>query len=159
MHSSVPRSAVFYRSRKYQSCKSVMEILHDTRWYIRIHWAGLGIPTAVVIYLYKSHKLRTNANFYMNLAPVLFFRTSGCLCTLGIRPSPMALRIAFAIFLWFLGRRPVSLECFIRPVSVMYSDIMVKFCGVSAFHPHSYGFQPTLYSCTGLIPRMSKASL
>lgn len=44
----------------------------------------------------------------------------------------MARRIAFAIFRWFLGRRPVSLECFIRPVSVMYSDIMVKFCAVSA---------------------------
>jgi hypothetical protein len=35
--------------------------------------------------------------------------------------------MAFAILRWFLGRRPVSLECFIRPVSVMYSDIIVKF--------------------------------
>jgi hypothetical protein len=40
----------------------------------------------------------------------------------------MALRMAFAILRWFLGRRPVSLECFIRPVSVMYSDMIVKFC-------------------------------
>lgn len=64
----------------------------------------------------------------MNLPAKLFFNTSGCLCTLGIRPSPIALRIAFAILRWFFGRRPVSLECFIRPVSVMYSDIMVKFC-------------------------------
>jgi hypothetical protein len=69
---------------------------------------------------------------YKNLEGLLFFKTSGCLCTLGMRPSPIALRIAFAIFLWFFGRRPVSLECFIRPVSVMYSDIIVKFCSVSA---------------------------
>jgi hypothetical protein len=65
---------------------------------------------------------------YRNLMGELFFSTSGCLCTLGIRPKPMALRMAFAILRWFFGRSPVSLECFIRPVSVMYSDIMVKFC-------------------------------
>lgn len=47
----------------------------------------------------------------------------------------MALRIAFAIFLWFFGRRPVSLECFIRPISLMYSDIIVKFWTLSASHP------------------------
>lgn len=40
----------------------------------------------------------------------------------------MARRMAFAIFRWFFGRRPVSLECFIRPVSLMYSDMIVKFC-------------------------------
>lgn len=66
--------------------------------------------------------------FYMNLAGELFLSTSGCLCTLGMRPKPMALRMAFAILRWFLGRSPVSLECFIRPISVMYSDIIVKFC-------------------------------
>jgi hypothetical protein len=44
----------------------------------------------------------------------------------------MALRMAFAIFLWFLGRRPVALAGFMRPVSVMYSDMMVKFCSLSA---------------------------
>lgn len=64
---------------------------------------------------------------YKNFVGELPFKTNGCLCTLGIRPRPMALRMAFAIFLWFLGRRPVSLECFIRPVSVMYSDMIVKF--------------------------------
>jgi hypothetical protein len=62
----------------------------------------------------------------------LLFSTSGCLCTLGIRPNPTALRIAFAILRWFFGRRPVSFECFMRPISVMYSDIMVKFCGALA---------------------------
>jgi hypothetical protein len=70
-------------------------------------------------YIYISYKKR---------AGELLFSTKGCLCTLGISPSPTALRIAFAIFLWFFGRRPVSLECFMRPISVMYSDIMVKFC-------------------------------
>ena len=44
----------------------------------------------------------------------------------------MARRIAFAIFLWFLGRRPVSRECFMRPISDMYSDMIVKFCRASA---------------------------
>lgn len=58
----------------------------------------------------------------------LFFSTKGCLCTLGIRPKPTARRIAFAILRWFFGRSPVSLECFIRPISVMYSDMIVKFC-------------------------------
>ena len=57
----------------------------------------------------------------------LFFMTNGCLCTLGISPSPIALRMALATFRWFFGRSPVSLECFIRPISVMYSLIMVKF--------------------------------
>lgn len=52
---------------------------------------------------------------------------SGCLWTLGIRPSAIALRIAFAIFLWLTRRRPVELECRIRPISVMYSDMTAKF--------------------------------
>lgn len=69
----------------------------------------------------------TKAQSHKNLDGGLPFTTSGCLCTLGIRPRPMALRMAFAIFLWFFGRRPVALECFIRPVSFMYSDMIVKF--------------------------------
>lgn len=56
-------------------------------------------------------------------------RISGCLWTLGMRPIPIALRIAFAIFRWLTGRRPVALLCFIRPIAVMYSDIIEKFCG------------------------------
>lgn len=82
------------------------------------------------------------ATIYKNLDGWLFFMTKGCRCTLGIRPRPIALRIALAIFLWFLGRRPVSLECLMRPVSVMYSDMIVKF----------------LYSRMGLMPKTSKAS-
>ena len=68
---------------------------------------------------------------YRNLAGLIFFKTSGCLCTLGMSPSPIALRMAFAILRWLTGLRPVWLECFIRPISVMYSDIMVKFCVLS----------------------------
>jgi len=64
----------------------------------------------------------------MNRNGLLFFKTRGCLWTLGIRPRPMARRMALAILRWFLGRRPVSRECLMRPVSVMYSDVMVKFC-------------------------------
>lgn len=45
-----------------------------------------------------------------------------------MRPSPIDLRIALAIFRWLTGRRPVWLECLIRPIEVMYSDIMEKFC-------------------------------
>jgi hypothetical protein len=45
-----------------------------------------------------------------------------------MREQPIALLIAFAIRLWFTGRRPVSFLCLIRPISVMYSDIMLKFC-------------------------------
>jgi len=109
---------------------------------------------------------------YKNLAGELFFSTKGCLCTLGIKPKPTARRIAFAIFRWFFGRRPVSLECFIRPISVMYSDIIVKFWSlVSGVLIHVVklaihvmhisrisGLPHTLYSRTGLIPRISKAS-
>jgi len=115
-----------------------------------------------------SHKQR----HYKNLAGELFFNTKGCLCTLGIKPKPTARRIAFAIFRWFFGRRPVSLECFIRPISVMYSDIIVKFWPLVsyvlihvvklAFHlmhtSHIPELPRTLYSRTGLIPRISKAS-
>lgn len=53
--------------------------------------------------------------------------TSGCRCTAGMRPKPTALLIAFAIRRWLTGRRPVSLPCLIRPISVMYSDIIEKF--------------------------------
>jgi len=77
----------------------------------------------------------TSPPSYRNRIGLLLLMTSGCLCTLGIRPRPIALRMAFAIFRWFFGRSPVSLECFMRPVSVMYSDIMVKFCPRLAIHP------------------------
>lgn len=96
---------------------------------------------------------------YRNLVGELFFSTNGCLCTLGMSPSPIALRMALAIFLWFFGRRPVSLECFTRPVSVMYSDIIVKFCGGSAQGHTPESARLTLYSRTGLIPSTSNASL
>lgn len=79
------------------------------------------------MYMSRIRHIIQQPSSYKNLAAELFFTTNGCLCTLGIRPSPMALRMAFAIFLWFFGRRPVSLECFIRPISVMYSDMIVKF--------------------------------
>jgi len=36
---------------------------------------------------------------YKNLDGLLFFNTNGCLCTLGMSPNPIALRIAFATFL------------------------------------------------------------
>lgn len=36
---------------------------------------------------------------YKNLLAREFFSTSGCRCTLGIKPKPIALRMAFAIFL------------------------------------------------------------
>jgi hypothetical protein len=78
--------------------------------------------------IYTSPPYPTTPNSYMNCVGLALLSTNGCLCTLGIRPRPMARRIAFAIFLWFFGRRPVSLECFIRPISVMYSDMIVKFC-------------------------------
>jgi hypothetical protein len=97
---------------------------------------------------------------YVNCVGLADLSTNGCLCTLGIRPSPIALRIAFAIFLWFFGRRPVSLECFIRPISVMYSDMIVKFClGQAGMHRAQGILRPTLYSFTGLMPSTSKASL
>jgi hypothetical protein len=95
---------------------------------------------------------------YKNLDAGLPLTTSGCLCTLGIRPRPMALRIAFAIFLWFLGRRPVSLECFIRPVSVMYSDMIVKFWHRQSPILACVFNTRTLYSFSGLMPSTSKAS-
>jgi len=56
-----------------------------------------------------------------------FCKISGCLCTLGIIPIPILLLIALAIRRWFTGRRPVSLLCLMRPMGVMYSDIMLKF--------------------------------
>jgi hypothetical protein len=33
-----------------------------------------------------------------------------------------------AIFLWLTGRSPVSFECLMRPIDVMNSAIMEKFC-------------------------------
>lgn len=80
--------------------------------------------------LYKSNSvvLYTLGISYKNRAGELFFSTNGCLCTLGIRPRPTALRMALAILRWFFGRSPVSFECLMRPISVMYSDMMVKFC-------------------------------
>lgn len=48
-------------------------------------------------------------------------------------PIPTALLIAFAIFRWLTGRSPVILAGLIRPISVMYSDMMEKFCGSGQF--------------------------
>lgn len=98
---------------------------------------------------------------YMNsdgFAPLI---TSGCRCTLGISPRPIARRIALAILRWFFGRRPVSLECLIRPVSFMNSDIIVKFCVRQRWRPRLRlgSSVHTLYSFTGLIPSTSNASL
>lgn len=39
----------------------------------------------------------------------------------------MVLLIALAIRLWLTGRRPVSFECLILPIGVIYSDIIEKF--------------------------------
>ena len=126
-----------------------------------MHW-WFNAPCYAYIQMYMSkirHIVQQPPNSYMKSDGRLPFTTSGCLCTLGIKPRPMALRMAFAIFLWFFGRRPVSLECFIRPISVMYSDIILKFYPDQ--HPDlSQTFVvPTLYSFTGLIPSTSKASL
>jgi hypothetical protein len=127
--------------------------MYHTRWSIIF-----GVKYTLQIALYHTHHL------YKNLDGELFFSTNGCLCTLGISPRPIALRIALAIFLWFLGRNPVSLECFTRPISVMYSDIIVKFCRPNVSpraqlascslptRPH------TLYSRIGFTPKTSKAS-
>lgn len=41
---------------------------------------------------------------------------------------PIDLLMALAIFLWFTGRSPVSFECLIRPIDVMNSAMMEKFC-------------------------------
>lgn len=52
--------------------------------------------------------LHSYAEFYwLHLPGSVFFNTRGCLCTLGIRPSPMARLIALAILRWFTGRNPV----------------------------------------------------
>lgn len=40
----------------------------------------------------------------------------------------MALRIALAIFRWLTGRRPVTFRCLMRPMAVIYSDMIEKFC-------------------------------
>lgn len=45
-------------------------------------------------------------------------------------PSPIDLRMAFAIFRWLTGRNPVVLRCLMRPMGVMYSDIIEKFCKI-----------------------------
>jgi hypothetical protein len=46
---------------------------------------------------------------------------------LGISPKPMLRRMAFAIFLWLTGLKPVCFGCLIRPVVDMYSDMIEKF--------------------------------
>lgn len=41
---------------------------------------------------------------------------------------PIARRMAFAIFRWLTGLRPVNLLPLMRPELVVYSEIMEKFC-------------------------------
>jgi len=65
------------------------------------------------------------------------FRISGWRYVLGINPSPIALLTALAIFLWLRGLSPVSFECFILPISVTYSDMMLKFYHSKVSHLHS----------------------
>lgn len=80
-------------------------------------------------------------------------------------PIPILLLIAFAIFLWLTFLRPVSLPCLIRPMGVMYSDIMEKFCSsrMPALAHHifvvSASHKRTLYSTRGSNANMSNTSL
>lgn len=54
-------------------------------------------------------------------------RISGCRCTLGCKPMPMARRMALAILRWLTGRSPVLSECLILPMGVMKSEMREKF--------------------------------
>jgi hypothetical protein len=82
-----------------------------------------------------------------------------------MRPNPIALLIAFAIFRWLTFRKPVSDECLIRPISDMYSDIMEKFytrTNKFSIEPMRKGFEKkrvTLYWCNGLMDNASNASV
>lgn len=55
-------------------------------------------------------------------------RIIGWIWVLGWSPIPIDLLIALAIFLWLTGRSPVSLECLMRPIGVMNSAMIEKFC-------------------------------
>jgi hypothetical protein len=48
----------------------------------------------------------------------IFFKISGWRWVDGRKPIPTALRMAFAILLWFTGLSPVSRECIILPMEV-----------------------------------------
>lgn len=75
--------------------------------------------------IFHSHVYQVLAIYF--LSGLAIPMTSGCRCTAGMSPNPIALLIAFAIRRWLTGRRPVSLLCLMRPISVMYSDIIEKF--------------------------------
>lgn len=85
---------------------------------------------------------------------------------LGMRPTPAALLIAFAILRWFTGRSPVSEECLIRPMGVTNSDMIEKFCSpvniglglFGRFYRNRVSARLTLYSLSGFKPSTSKAS-
>ena len=93
------------------------------------------------------------AGFTTDFAVILCFgmfctsliRIMGWRCTLGCMPKPMALLMAFAIFLWFTGRRPVSLECLIRPIAVINSEMMEKFCALGQPFPVSHFDRESTY--------------
>ena len=94
----------------------------------------------------------------------------GCLYTLGWMPSPIALLMALAIFLWFTGLSLVSLLCLMRPNGVMKSEMTEKFCFHTAvsnslspspnlsYLGHVQKSRRTLYKSRGSTPSRSMAS-
>lgn len=84
---------------------------------------------------------------------------SGCRYALGMIPIPTALRMALAIFRWLTRLSPVSEEDRIRPISVIYSDMIEKFLTVIvSFVQTDVARIFTVYCSSGFIDNMSKAS-
>lgn len=66
--------------------------------------------------------------WYLGAFGTWWKRIIGWMCVLGWSPIPIDLLMALAIFLWLTGRSPVSFECLIRPIDVMNSAMIEKFC-------------------------------
>lgn len=70
------------------------------------------------------------AFWYLGAFLTSWKRIIGWMWVLGCSPIPIDLLMALAIFLWLTGRSPVSLECLMRPIDVMNSAMIEKFCKV-----------------------------
>lgn len=66
--------------------------------------------------------------WYLGAFCFMWKRIIGWMWVLGWSPSPIDLLMALAIFLWLTGRSPVSFECLMRPIGVMNSAMIEKFC-------------------------------
>ena len=95
---------------------------------------SISIPTCVPpCSLQEVFEVLYLISLYFHCHGVSRRSSSGCAYTVGIKPMPVALRIAFANLRWLTGRSPVSARFFNRPIDDINSPSITGFCTNALF--------------------------